>query len=210
VIEELRRKALEGIADIKPWSEFSYKDFSVSMRWRYTKGVANRMRGKIHSIRNERMVSFARYERGLYADGYLVGATDAFEYFFKIDKGKRFEVNLNGKLLGTVDNGVVKNARGEEIGYAKHPVKISVDIGFLQARAGDVLFPLMMNGRKLADIMVAPNHVDIGVDGLSLIVNENNWGVQTLRNIDSPKKEEEKWLIAFAILETAFHGHWMI
>ena len=210
VIAELREKAQSGLDEMKSWKNFTYDDFSVSMRYRYTKGFAHKMRGKIHSIRNEGMVSFARYERGLYADGYLIGATDAFEYFYKIEKGKKFEVHLNGELLGTIIDGVIADANGKEIGHARHPVKVSVEIGFLQARKGDVVFPLTMNGRRLANIMVAPNHADIGGDGLSLSINENNWGVQTLRNVDNPTEQEEKWLIAMAILETAFHGHWMI
>jgi len=78
-----------------------------------------------------------------------------------------------------------------------------------EGRVGDTSFPLMMNGRKLADIVVAPDHAGIG-DSALIGVNENNYGVQTLRHVDNPNEEEEKWLLALAILETTFHGHWMI
>ncbi len=211
VVNELRQKTKEMIAGLHPWAGHSYEDLSVSMRYSYRKGIAHRMKGKVHSTQNKSVVAFNRYERGLYADGYVAAATDSFTYFFKIQRGKTFDVWRDGNKLGQItEDGNIYDADRTQIGHALHPKKASFNVGgIVQGRVGDTSFPLMMNGRKLADVVVAPDHAGIG-DSALIGVNENNYGVQTLRHVDNPNEEEEKWLLGLAILETTFHGHWMI
>jgi hypothetical protein len=76
---------------------------------------------------------------------------------------------------------------------------------------GEGLFSLTLNGRQLATINVAPNYDNIKYNpSIKSVFEELGFGTPIITLSDTPTAEEEKWLLAFAIFETAFHGHWLI
>ena len=44
---------------------------------------------------------------------------------------------------------------------------------------------------------------------LEKIFEDNIWGIPILEMMDEPTKEEEKWLLALAVFEVAYHAHWL-
>lgn len=117
---------------------------------------------------------------------------------------------MNGELLGDiVKSGDIFDAKGQLIGHAKHPIKLEINAPFINYKAGEDHFPLLMHGRHLATIKVAPNYGD-GAHNVAINSKENKFTEPNLTLHDQATEEEEKWLLALTILETAFHGHWLI
>ena len=207
---EMLNRVIEMKPKLSPWKEYSYQDITSAMMFKYKTGITNTLKGKIYAPDQKPIVAFDRVERGMAANGYMFAATSEFNIFFEI-KVNEFKIKFNNEWLGHVGkSGKISDTTGKEIGNALHPIKVSFNVAIFKFRSGDNKFPLHMNGRHLASIWVAPNYSEDTPSSLSLIFNENNWGQPILQMHDQPTKEEEKWLISLAILETAFHGHWLI
>lgn len=208
--EAMAAKVERMKASLSPWENFSYKDITSAMTFKSVKGSTNKLTGKIHAPNQEAIIAFDRVERGLTAKGYLFASSSSFDLYFAINQ-RHFQIKFNNEYLGEVlTSGDILNRDKKRIGHAKHPLKVSGSIGPLDFRKGGKQFPLEMNGRKLATINVSPNYTKMSGSSIGLVFNENNWGQPILEMHDEPDGEEEKWLIALAILETAFHGHWLM
>jgi hypothetical protein len=208
--QEMLKRVEEMKPELSPWSNYSYQDITSAMMFKYKMGMSNTLKGKIYAPDQKPIVAFDRVERGLAANGYMFAATSEFNVYFDI-KVNEFKIKFNDVWLGHISKtGKIRDTTGKEIGSAQHPIKASFNIAMFKYRSGDNKFPLHMNGRLLASIWVAPNYSEGAPSSISLIFNENNWGQPILQLHDQPTKEEEKWLTSLAILETAFHGHWLI
>ena len=78
------------------------------------------------------------------------------------------------------------------------------------ARTGSKTFPCELGGRQVATIRVSPDYSDRMSMDIAIGLNENSGMAPVLQMHDTPNQEEEKWLRALAILETAYHGHWLM
>lgn len=195
-------------SELVPWGNHSYTDITTGMKFSYSKGFAHRLRGKIFSVNREPIIAFDRVERGMKANGCMVAGATNFDLYYDI-RVNEFTIWLNGQLLGDIRaNGDLIDHNGQAIGNALHPTKVSFSVGPFGGRAGNKTFPLHMHGRQLATINVAPNYGE-GIS-MNVVFNENNWGGRVLQLHDQPTPVEERWLIAFAVLETGFHGHWLV
>lgn len=208
--QRMQEKVRGMKADLTPWEGHTHEDITSAMMYKYIKGFSNKLSGKIYSPNRKPVVAFDRVERGMAANGYMFASTTDVDLYYEINVDQ-FKIKYNGEYLGQIQSsGNILNAKGETIGHAKHPKKASFSVEVFHFRSGKNQFPLTMNGRQLATIWVAPNYSDRTHVSMSLIFNENNYGQPILSMHDMPTEEEKKWLLALAILETAFHGHWMI
>ncbi len=197
-------------SDLIDWGIRDSTSITSSMNYKYKKGFANHLTGKILSKNNEPLVAFDRVERGFKANGYMFASTTNFDIFYDI-RVDEFTITYNNKILGDIDKeGNIYDASNIRIGHALHPVKLAANIGPIRKRAGENSFPLELNGRILATIQVAPNHSDKQHAESASLNNENAYGENVITLHDVPTENEQKWLNSLAILETAFHGHWLI
>jgi hypothetical protein len=192
-----------------------YRQVTDAMAFNYIKGVTySKLSGAIFNENRKPIVAFERIERGGHTKGHMYAMTKKQEFYFDFT-GLEATFYCNGKLLGRFDkSGTIYDANDNTIGHAKHPIKASFDLQLFKTthhRLGEGLFPLTLNGRQLATINVAPNYDDIKYNPSVENVFENlGFGTPIITLIDTPTAEEETWLLAFAIYETAFHGHWLI
>ncbi|MEO0404756.1 MAG: hypothetical protein AAF193_07795 [Bacteroidota bacterium] len=205
----MQDKVLKKKSDLTPWQGHTYMDITSAMMYTYVKGFSNKLKGKIFSPNRNAIVVFDRVERGMAANGYMYASSTDFDIFYEINVDQ-FKIKFNDELLGEIRKSGDIIVNGAKIGNAKHPPKASFSVSFVRFRSGDNKFPLHMNGRHLATIWVAPNYSDHSHVSMQFIFNENNYGQPILEMHDKPTPEEEKWLLSLAILETAFHGHWLI
>ncbi|WP_298421366.1 hypothetical protein [uncultured Kordia sp.] len=194
-----------------------YAQITDAMVFNYKKAVTYyKLSGTILNENRKPVVVFERIERGVSTTGHMHAMTKKKEFYFSFT-GLEAMFYCEGKLLGRFDkSGTIYNPDGKEIGHAKHPIKASFHIDFFKRtnhRLGEGVFPLTLHGRKLATINVAPNYDDISYGhSVSSVFDHLGFGtpIIMLSENETPTKEEEDWLLAFAIFETAFHGHWLI
>lgn len=206
------QRRLQGMKkELKDWKNYSYKDISSAMLFKETQGTVDYLEGMIFAPDQQPIFVFEREETGIRTKGYLLAASSEFELFFDIHPTET-TIKFNDEILGKIEkSGTIYNATGDVIGHAEHPPKISFDIAGYQYRAGENFYPLHLNERKLANIWVAPNYSDPDAPKkLAEIFEENKWGLPLLELHDEPTPNEEKWLTALAVLEVAFHGHWLV
>lgn len=213
-MESEQGKMYEKVQQMKnelvDWGMNDATSITSNMNYKSKKGFSNHLTGRIMDENLKPLVAFDRVERGLKANGYMFASTTAFDIFYDI-RVDEYTITYNNKILGDIDKqGNIYDASNKKIGHALHPVKIGVNIGPIRKRAGESSFPMKMNGRLLATIQVAPNHTDKHQAQSATFNNENSYGERVLLLHDVPTEEEKKWLNAMAILETAFHGHWLI
>ncbi|MBF4983681.1 hypothetical protein FNJ87_04825 [Nonlabens mediterrranea] len=193
-----------------PWDNRSFTDISSWMTYQFSKGITRRLTGTVYATDQQPIMAFSRIERGFRSDGqFYVGSTN-FNLGYEV-KEDTIYITLNGQYLGNITNsGGLFNAQGDHIGSAVHPTKISVSSGNLRYRFGDSSYEVVINNKKLATVWVAPNYADFHHGNFTKNFNENAIGqpIMSLNNTASP--EEEKWLLAIAVLEIVHHGHWMI
>lgn len=208
--QEMRNRIAAKKDELETLSGPEYLNVTSAMKYLWKKTTTNYFKGTVYSPERRPIVTFDRVERGLTAKGYMYASTKQTDLFFEFDDCY-YKFFYEGEALGEVKcSGDIVNANGAVIGYAKHPTKVSFNVGAFRFRKGDNKFPLTLNGRHLANIWVAPNYGEQGNSGLEIIFNENGWGQPIIDIIDQPTKEEEKWLLSFAVFEIAFHGHWLI
>ena len=208
--QTMKAKVQSMKPSLSAWGNHTYQDITSAMTFKAVRATTNKLTGKIYSPKREPLIAFDRMERGLAANGYMFASSSDFDLYYDINI-RHFRIKFNDEYLGEVlTSGDILDKDKNKIGHANHPVKVSGNIGPIDIRKGDRQFPLEMNGRKLATINVAPNYSNMNVSSIGLVFNENNWGQPILELHDTPNEEEEKWLLALSILETAFHGHWLI
>ena len=207
-LQQMAAKVEEMKAGLAAWGNRTAADLTSNMSFRSQKGMSQKLRGKIYSTDGEAVVAFYRIERGMVTTGHLIARTSDFEVKFKY-KGTQFAVKYDNELLGQIaSNGHLLDANGTPIGMAKHPAKMSVSVGGIRARTGSKTFEMVINNRQLASIRVAPDYSSRM--SMDFSVNENSGMAPVLQMHDTPTEHEEKWLRALAILETAYHGHFLV
>lgn len=213
--EKMRQNVLRDRKKLSPHQAEMYRQVTDAMVFNYTKAVTYaKLSGLIFNENRKAIVAFERIERGMHTKGHLIAMTKKHELFYEFT-GLEATFYIDDVLLGRFDKtGRIYDANNQPIGHAKHPIKASFDLQLFKTthhRLGEGLFPLQLNGRQLATINVAPNYDDIGlVSSITRVFEELGFGTPIITLTDTPTQEEEKWLLAFAIFETAFHGNWLI
>lgn len=215
--KEMHANVLKKRKELGPHTTKMYAQVTDAMVFNYRKAVTYyKLSGTIFNEHQKPIVAFERIERGVKTKGHMYAMTKKGEFYFDFT-GLDATFYTNGELLGRFDTtGIIYDKNDQAIGKAKHPVKASFQIDFFKRtnhRLGEGLFPLILNGRQLATINVAPNYDDIPYGhSVSSVFDTLGFGtpIITLLDNEKPTPEEEKWLLAFAIFETAFHGHWLI
>ncbi|MGJ8684633.1 MAG: hypothetical protein ACSHWW_08415 [Nonlabens sp.] len=193
-----------------PWGNRSFTDISSYMTYKFSKGFARRLVGTVYSTNKEPIMAFSRVERGFKSDGYFfVGSTNFNLSYQVVDDN--INVILNNESLGRItSSGEITDHHGNFLGTAKHPTKVSIHTGSMRYRFGDSTYEVVLNNKRLATIYVAPNYADFEHGNFSQNFNENAIGQPIIALLETPSPEEEKWLLAIAVLEIVHHGHWMI
>lgn len=195
---------------LDPWGYRNYRDISSWMTYKFSKGMSSRLVGTVYGTDQKPILAFSRLESGFNSDGYFFVGSTKFDIACKV-RDQNIEILYNNQPLGTItSNGDLIDASGNRIGHAAHPTKISINSGSLRYRFGESTFDVVMHNKKLAVVHVAPNYADFAHGSFSHNFNENAMGQPILTMLESPSTEEEKWLLAIAIIEITHHGHWMI
>ena len=172
--------------------------------------MARRLVGTVYSLNQEPIMAFSRLERGFKSDGYFFVGSTNFNLAYQV-KDDNIDIILNKQPLGRITNsGEIFNTQGEHIGMAKHPTKISISSSGMRYRFGDATYNINLHNKNLATIYAAPNYADYTKSLSSINFNENAVGQPIIKLLEKPSPEEEKWLLAIAVLEITHHGHWMI
>lgn len=188
------------------WSEFSIEDITCNTSTYFVRSFTSKLSGKIYSEDGRPMLKFSRESSGMATNGSIRANSTDFDVFIRIVDDS-FSIVYNEKPLGTITaSGAVLSVNGDVIGLAKHPPKVSVNIGTVKMRFGADQFPVQLNNRQVATIRVSPTD---STDS-SIVLNENFPGESILKVHSSLNEEEEKWLVSLAIIEVVYHGHWMI
>ncbi|WP_430408510.1 hypothetical protein [Kordia sp.] len=203
--------------NLSPHKANMYAQVTDAMEFNYRKAVTYyKLSGTIFNENRKPIVAFERIERGMYTKGHMYAMTKKQTFYFEFT-GLEATFYCDNVLLGRFDKeGIIYDDTNQAIGKAKHPIKASFQIEFFKKtnhRLGEGLFPLQLNNRQLATINVAPNYDDIPYGhSVSSVFDTLGFGtpIITISENEQPTLEEEKWLLAFAIFETAFHGHWLI
>ncbi|WP_420573542.1 hypothetical protein [Kordia sp.] len=212
---KMRQNVLQKRKKLAAHKTEMYREVTDAMTYNYTKAVTYaKISGFIYNENRKPVVAFERIERGMNTKGHLVAMTKKQTFLFEFT-GLAATFYCDNALLGSFDtSGTIYDANQQAIGHAKHPIKASFHVDFFKRthhRLGEGLFPLTLNGRKLATINVSPNYDDIAYDfTVSSVFDGLGFGTPIITLTDTPTKEEENWLLAFAIFETAFHGNWLI
>jgi len=191
----------------------TFREITNAMTFHDTQAVTyNKLSGTIYTKNRKPIVAFERIKRGA-QKGQLYAMTKKQTVYFYFTE-EETTVYCDDILLGQFDKtGTIYNANKTVIGHAKHPIKTTFDIQEFKKQQdilGKGLFPLTLNTRQLATIQVAPNYTQIAsTPTLATVFDELNFGTPIITLTDTPTAEEEKWLLAFAIFETAFHGYYI-
>ncbi len=216
--KEMHANVLKKQKELGPHKAKMYTQVTDAMVFNYTKAVTYaKLSGIILNENRKPIIAFERIERSsMHTKGHMYAMTKKQEFYFDFT-GLEATFYCDGILLGRFDKaGTIYNANEQKIGHAKHPIKASFDLHLFKTthhRLGEGLFPLTMNNRELATINVAPNYDDISYGhSVTSVFDDLGFGtpIIALTENEQPTQEEEKWLLAFAIFETAFHGHWLI
>jgi len=206
----MQHQLTEKKADLTPWKLYSYRDIVSAMLYKYEPGDTNRLEGMLFALDKKPIVAFERSEEGFRSKGFLSAHTSEVDLFYEL-RPNEFVIEYNNELLGRIEKtGTIYDHKEEVIGNAIHPPKISFDIAGYKHRAGENFYKLYLNNRILAHIWIPPNYSDEEAPRtLEKIFEDNIWGLPILEMIDKPSKEEEKWLLAMAVFEVAYHAHWL-
>lgn len=206
----MQHQLTEKKAELAPWKMYSYRDITSAMLFKYEPGSPNKLEGMLFALDKKPIVAFERTEEGFRSKGFLSAHTSEVDLFYEL-RPNEFVIEYNNELLGKIEKtGAIYDHNNEVIGNAEHPTKISFDIAGYKHQGGENFFRLYMNKRILAHIWVPPNYSDEDAPRtLEKIFEDNIWGLPILEMMDEPSKEEEKWCLALAIFEVAYHSHWL-
>ena len=170
--------------------------------------------GFIYNEQRKPIVAFQRIERGMYEKGHLIAVTKKQEFLFEFH-GLEVIFYVDSELFGRIDKkGQLFDSHEELIGKATHPLSANFSIDHFKRshpREKDRRFPLILNGREVAMINVAPNYGQIPeCTTVSDAFDIQEFGTPIISVSDTPDTTEEIWLLAFAIFETAYHGKQLV
>ncbi|OGS84558.1 MAG: hypothetical protein A2724_07780 [Fluviicola sp. RIFCSPHIGHO2_01_FULL_43_53] len=183
-------------ADLRSWGSYSY---SRSMG-------GNSVAGKLYAKDGNPVIIFKRSERGFHPVGEIAVCSTAFEYFFVYSTSK-ISIYYKREPLGELlSNGKILSPEGKEIGSCKHPVNSGLTTtNFVDFNTGDKRYTLDLYGRTLATFYVCPRLANMR-EGGSRLNQQNDTRIFDLHY--AATVEEEKWLIALALLGIVLHGYW--
>ncbi|WP_162199698.1 hypothetical protein [Kordia zhangzhouensis] len=213
--QQMRDSLLKKRKKLSPHTADLYKKVTDAMIFETEDAVTYlKTSGFIYSEQQKPLIAFERIERGMYEKGHIIAFTKKQEFLFEFH-GSEVIFYVDGELLGRLDKkGQLADSHEQIIGKATHPLHTTFGINFYKrshTRTNEGLFPLIMNGRKLASISVAPNYGEIGQRiTVSDVFDTLEFGTPIISLLDTPNAIEEKWLLAFAIFETVFHGKKLI
>lgn len=191
---------------LAPWSGNTVEDLTFNISTYHVRSFTSRLGGKMYTDEGIPLIAFNRESRGMRTNGKIEAHSSDFRFLINI-RDDSFGVILNGKPLGIIQSsGIILNADRKPIGSAVHPPKASFDVLGVKMRVGDTQFPVELYGKKLATIRVSPT----SSDSATLTINENFPGDTIVKVHEKLTPEEEMWLVAFAIIEVVYHGHWII
>ncbi len=183
-------------ADLRSWGSYSY---SRSMG-------GNSVAGKLYAKDGNPIIIFKRSERSFQPAGEIAVCSTAFEYFF-IYSTSKISVYYKREPLGEIlSTGKILSPEGKEIGSCKHPVNSGLtNVNFVDFGAGDKRYTLDLYGRTLATFYVCPKLANMREGGQRL----NQYNDTRVFDLHyAATVEEEKWLIALALLGIVLHGYW--
>lgn len=189
-----------------PWSEFTVEDLTFNISTYYVRSFTSKLGGKIYDVDGRPMLKFRRESSGMRTNGKIEANSTDFSLLVNI-RDDNFGVIVNGKPLGIIQSsGVILNAERNAIGSAIHPPKVSASAFGVKMRFGDPQFAVHLYNRHIATVRVSPTDSDSS----SIVLNENFPGDSIVKIHEVLTEDEEMWLIAFAIIEVVYHGHWII
>ncbi|WOI23233.1 hypothetical protein [Nonlabens ulvanivorans] len=195
---------------LAPWGDRSFTDISSWMTYQFSKGMTRRLIGTVYATDQKPIMAFSRVERGFRSDGQFYVGSSIFNLGYEV-KEDTIYITLNNQYLGSITNsGGLFDAQKKYIGNAVHPTKVSLSSGNFRYRFGDSSYEVIINEKRLATVYVAPNYADFHEGLFKNNFNENAIGQPIMSLLNTPSPEEEKWLLAIAVLEIVHHGHWMI
>ena len=212
--QQLHDNVLKKRKKLHPIKTETFHELTDAMTFQNTQAVTyTKLSGTIYNKNRKPIVAFERIKREA-QKGQLYAMTKNQTVYFYFTATET-TVYFDDIFLGRFDkSGIIYNANETVIGHTKRPTKASFDVQKFKKQQ-DVedkgLFPLALNNRQLATIHVAPNYTKITpAPTLENIFDDLHFGTPIIMLTVTPTVEEEKWLLAFAIFETAFYGYWRI
>lgn len=202
-LRELLGRVERERTKLTPWGSQTYQDITLGMQYRWQKGLANRLGGKLLNRQGDEIIAFQRVQRGFHGDGFIVAASTGFMLVCSRQQSV-MTVRMNKEALGKIDaQGRIFDAQGAHIGQLPRSTQISIQIGGLNFEPAPGELVLHLNGRALATVSRAPNYMR----KTSFTAGASSFRTrQVIVPKAEPTPEEEKWLVALAIIEPTFHG----
>ncbi len=192
---------------LSPWNNYSSADLRSWGSYSYSRSMGgNSVAGKLYAKDGSPVIIFKRNERGFHPAGEIAVCSSAFEYYF-IYSTTKISVYFKREPLGELHaNGKILSPEGREIGSCKHPENSGLTTAnFVEFNSGDKRYTLDLYGRTLATFYVCPKLANMREGGPRL--NQRN-DTQVFDLHYAATVEEEKWLIALALLGIVLHGYW--
>ncbi|MES2556242.1 MAG: hypothetical protein V4604_08835 [Bacteroidota bacterium] len=192
---------------LRSWSNYTSADLRSWGSYSYSRSMGgNSVAGKLYAKDGNPVIIFKRSERGFHPVGEIAVCSTAFEYFFVYSTTK-ISIYYKREPLGELlTNGKILSPEGKEIGSCKHPVNSGLTTtNFVDFNTGDKRYTLDLYGRTLATFFVCPRLANMR-EGGSRLGQQNDTRVFELHY--PATVEEEKWLIALALLGIVLHGYW--
>ncbi len=201
--DEVMMKAAAGKSELVPWSNRKATDLGTSMRYKSMKAFKNTLSGKLYSREGERILSFHRIERGLYPEGLIAVSSTDFDLFYIFNK-ERVEMFYNKRTVGVwYRHGIITDKMAQQIGTAVRPNGVEVQVGGLfEYRSGEKYYPVILNNREVANIIINRRVSNFIEEPFS---NDRDYG-KVIQYKEEPTPDEEKTLLAMAVLEIVYHG----
>jgi len=189
-----------------PWSDSSLEELTFNISTYAIRSFTSVLSGKMYDGEGRPLIKFRRESRGMNTNGHIQANSTDFDVRINI-RDDNFGVIINGQPLGIIQStGVILNAKRSPIGSAVHPPKFSANIAGVKLRSGDTQFSVNLYNRKIATLRVSPTDST----SANVVINENFPGDRIVKVHETLSEEEHKWLVAFAIIEVVYHGHWII
>lgn len=230
----LRMKAEVSVrekrAELVSWNDDRLDELSLGLNYFALKGITRSLKGTMAAMNGERLIAFSRFEYGTGSTGFVCAASTEFDLFIETTPEGIYTIQRNGQPMGRWDmlSGSVTDASGKVIGTAVHPPLKSYTVTFGRRkvftdhtglyrggtaytwREGKPVFPVVLNGREIAEMRVAPAKT-MEIKNYDVEFNqENPEDSRILELKDAPSETEKQWLVALCVIEAVVHGHWLV
>ncbi|MFK7784438.1 MAG: hypothetical protein AB8B56_04930 [Crocinitomicaceae bacterium] len=200
------KNAFKYRGQLAPWSDATVEDLTFNISTYHVRSFTSKLGGKMYDGEGLPLIKFNRESRGMRTNGKIEAHSTDFRFLINI-RDDNFGVLVNGKPLGIIQSsGTVLNADRKPIGSAVHPLKASANILGVKMRFADNTFPIHLYGKQIATMRVSPT----SSNSARITLNEHFPGDTIVKVHGEITQEEEMWLIAMAIIEVVYHGHWII